>query len=100
MVKGRQVSNEEMKEYLRAKLKPAADELPTIERRKQLREAFNLSQRELARRLNVSSATMSGWESGRNNPTGEGRQRYIAFCRDAEEVLAEQERNADDKAEG
>lgn len=89
------MSNEEMKEFLRKRLQPTQNELPTPERRKQLRKAFKMSQRELAEHLGVSDAAISAWEVGRNNPTGEMRAKYLAFCRNAEEVLAEQERNAD-----
>lgn len=65
------------------------DELPAVEKRKALRKAFKLSQRELAEQLGVALSTVSAWEVGRNEPRGDVRQRYLAFCRAAEEVLRE-----------
>ncbi len=35
-----------------------------------IRQTFSLSQRDLAKALNVSPATVSRWESGSNEPTG------------------------------
>ncbi|MEU9397719.1 helix-turn-helix transcriptional regulator [Streptomyces sp. NPDC048324] len=86
------MSDEEMKDFLRMRLQPKSSyELPPVERRKLLRQAFGLSQRELGEQIGVSDASISTWESGKSTPRGEARKRYIAFCRAAEEVLTELE---------
>jgi DNA-binding transcriptional regulator YiaG len=81
-----------MKDFLRMRLQPERTyELPPVEKRKQLREAFGLSQKELATQLGVGLSTIYAWESGRNEPRGQARMKYVTFCRTAEEVLKEQE---------
>lgn len=98
------MSNEELMKFLRDRITgkgPGKSGLPTPERRRELREAFRLSQRELASQLETTAASISAWENGKYDPTGELRERYLAFCRNAEKVLEEiAEGNADDKAEG
>lgn len=87
------VSDEEMKDFLRMRLQPETMlELPPVERRKPLREAFGLSQVDLAKQLGVSDAALSKWESGKSTPRGEGRRKYAAFCKTAEDVLKEREK--------
>ncbi|MGW0713092.1 helix-turn-helix domain-containing protein [Streptomyces sp. NPDC002643] len=89
---GNYVSDEEMKDFLRMRLQPEMSlDLPPVERRKQLREAFGLSQVALAQQLGVSDAALSKWESGKSNPRGDARKRYASFCKTAEEVLKERE---------
>lgn len=91
------MANEEMTEFLRKRIAGVGKRmsLPSPERRRELRVAFRLSQRELADRLETTAASISAWENGKYDPTGELLDKYLMFCRNAEEVLAEQERNAD-----
>jgi transcriptional regulator with XRE-family HTH domain len=86
------VSDESMKDFLRMRLQPEmSQELPPIERRKELRNAFGLKRKELAEQMGVSIATIGAWETGRNEPRGDSRTKYLAFCRAAEEILRERE---------
>ncbi|MEU4352892.1 helix-turn-helix transcriptional regulator [Streptomyces sp. NPDC023838] len=73
-------------------------ELPPVDRRKPLREAFGLSQAELGKQLGVSDASVSKWESGKSTPRGDTRKRYLAFCKAAEEILKEREGGTSDGA--
>lgn len=63
-------------------------ELPSAQRRRELREAMNLSRAQVARTLQVSPSTVGGWETGRD-PSGEVRERYAYFLRAVEGRLAE-----------
>lgn len=45
----------------------------------QLRKNNNLSQKDLAEKLNVSNKTISGWECGRNTPNFEDIQKLSTF---------------------
>lgn len=57
--------------------------LPSTERRRQLREELGLSRAQVARVLEVSPSTLSGWESGRD-PSGEHRTKYAYFLEQAD----------------
>lgn len=50
------------------------------ERVKQVRSELKLSQKEMAKELGVSFATINRWENSRNNPTYEALQRFEQFC--------------------
>jgi hypothetical protein len=54
----------------------AADDLPEPAERRELRRAARLSQVQVAEAVGVSRETVSAWETGRWEPTGEGRARY------------------------
>ncbi|MCG0068453.1 helix-turn-helix domain-containing protein [Streptomyces tricolor] len=60
--------------------------LPPAERRRQLRDEVGLSRAEVARALGVSPSTLGGWEAGRD-PSGETREQYAYFLRQAEEKI-------------
>lgn len=62
--------------------------LPTPAECRRLREVFNLSQGDIARELGVTPPTISRWESGDRQPTGEQRSDYAALLRE----LADRER--------
>lgn len=48
-------------------------------RLKELREEFNLSQKELAQKLNVSTGAIGMWETGERTPTIEGLKKIAEF---------------------
>lgn len=50
--------------------------LPPPDERRRLREAFQVTQQELADALTVSRRTIHAWETGNGNPTGTNRERY------------------------
>jgi DNA-binding transcriptional regulator YiaG len=50
--------------------------LPDPAERKRLREAFQVTQKDLAAVIGVSRKTVVNWESGQWNPTGENRENY------------------------
>lgn len=66
--------------------------LPSPERRRELRERARLSKAQVARALGVSPSTVTGWESGSRDPSGELRAKY-AYLLDglAAKVAAETE---------
>ncbi|MCM1259812.1 MAG: helix-turn-helix domain-containing protein [Prevotella sp.] len=45
-----------------------------------VRVELNLSQTELAQKLNVSVASISRWEMGKTEPTRKGMAIFEAFC--------------------
>jgi len=51
-------------------------ELPEPSERRRLREAFGLSQDDIAQELGVSRKTVSTWETGRSNPSGDRLTQY------------------------
>ena len=53
-----------------------------------LRQRFDLSQRELAAALQVSGATLSRWENGRERPTGVRALRLARMLHELLEVAA------------
>ncbi|WP_329182791.1 helix-turn-helix domain-containing protein [Actinacidiphila glaucinigra] len=62
--------------------------LPPAEKRRSLREALNLSRAQVARALQVSPSTVTGWETGRD-PSGDTRDRYAYFLQSAQDKLTE-----------
>ena len=56
-------------------------ELPAPEIRVKLRQAFSVTQAELAVALGVSRQTVNAWERGSKEPSGENRQRYAKLLR-------------------
>lgn len=68
-------------------------ELPPVERRKELRMVFGLTMKELGEKVGVSESAISSYESGRRTPRGQAKARYLKFCRNAEEVLKEQQKD-------
>jgi transcriptional regulator with XRE-family HTH domain len=96
------MSDNGMAEFLRKKLSGedgSGDDLPTPERRKELRLSFGLSLRVLAERLGTTATTISSWERGVNRPSGELRERYAEFCRTAERILKEAESTTEGESE-
>jgi DNA-binding transcriptional regulator YiaG len=53
--------------------------LPSPAAGRSLRENAGLTQTDLARALNVSTAAISLWETGRRRPRDEQRERYVAL---------------------
>lgn len=51
-------------------------ELPEPRERIRLRQRFGATQEEVARALKVTRKTVSSWEQGISEPTGERRTRY------------------------
>ena len=51
-------------------------ELPEPGERVRLRQHFGVTQEEVARALKVTRKTVSSWEQGISEPTGERRTRY------------------------
>lgn len=51
-------------------------DLPEPEERVRLRQRFGVTQEEVARALKVTRKTVSSWEQGISEPTGERRTRY------------------------
>lgn len=60
--------------------------LPSVEERRALRAALNLSQAQVARAIGVNPTTVGGWESGRE-PTGDIREKYAYFLEAARTKL-------------
>ncbi|MFI7352185.1 helix-turn-helix domain-containing protein [Streptomyces sp. NPDC049936] len=58
--------------------------LPPADERRRLREAMGLSRAQVARALEVSPSTLSGWENGRD-PAGAPRERYAYFLQQAQD---------------
>lgn len=50
--------------------------LPPTWKRRPLREAMDLRQKDLAILCDTTESSISSWESGRREPTGEGGRRY------------------------
>lgn len=80
------------------RLQPKMTDLPPVAERKTLRETFGLTQQELADYLGIGLSTVYAWESGRNEPRGEKRKKYLAFCIAAKELLTENKKGG--KANG
>ncbi|MCI6715885.1 MAG: helix-turn-helix transcriptional regulator [Bacilli bacterium] len=55
----------------------------------QVRVQMNLTQTELANKLNVSFATISRWENGKVNPTKKALLTFQKFCRENKIVFEE-----------
>ncbi|MFJ3205837.1 helix-turn-helix transcriptional regulator [Streptomyces sp. NPDC086989] len=51
--------------------------LPPPEERKRVRKAYGVTQVDLAKELNVHRITVSAWERGTYDPTGETRAKYL-----------------------
>lgn len=49
---------------------------------KKAREALCLSQEDLARKLNVSFATVNRWENGKTTPNKLTMKAFYTFCKD------------------
>ena len=49
---------------------------------KQIRAVQNISQEDLARKLNVSFATINRWETGKNLPSKMAQRNIEEFCKD------------------
>ncbi|MFF4741291.1 helix-turn-helix transcriptional regulator [Streptomyces sp. NPDC001262] len=64
-------------EARRKKPKREATDLPTPEERKRVRKAYGLTQGGMAESLGVHRITVSAWERGTYDPTGETRARYL-----------------------
>jgi DNA-binding transcriptional regulator YiaG len=56
-------------------------DLPSPAQRRALREAAGLSQRELAKAIGVSQASIAHWEASRRVPRGKCLERYVAGLR-------------------
>ena len=56
--------------------------METKERVRTLRDRMGLSQEALARELNVSTATVQSWESGRRTPSGPSLRLIEIYERD------------------
>jgi DNA-binding transcriptional regulator YiaG len=52
------------------------NDLPKATERKRLREAWGLSQEQVAEALGVTRGSVSAWEAGRWEPAGENRTEY------------------------
>ncbi len=48
---------------------------------RELRQAMVLSQKEFAKKLNVSFATVNRWENGHHKPTYKARRQILSLCR-------------------
>ena len=73
------------------------DDLPEPAERKRLREAWKLSQGQVADALGVTRGSVSGWESGRWEPAGETRAQYIYLLNSiAERLSARQQGGTED----
>lgn len=55
----------------------AAEALPEPAVRVELRRALGIQQREIAKAVGVSVQSVWAWETGRSEPAGEHRVRYI-----------------------
>jgi DNA-binding transcriptional regulator YiaG len=64
--------------------------LPAPAERVRLREAFGISQTQLAEALNVNRRTVYMWESGRGEPTGPNRDAYAAVLSAWADTLKQQ----------
>jgi transcriptional regulator with XRE-family HTH domain len=47
---------------------------------KEVRKELSITQEQLARDLNVSSATLSRWENNHNTPSRLARMRLLEYC--------------------
>ncbi|MFD9684090.1 helix-turn-helix transcriptional regulator, partial [Rhodococcus sp. NPDC059969] len=57
--------------------KPAADGLPVPAERAQIRKAAKWKQTDVAELIGVHRLTVSAWERGESEPTGEARSKYV-----------------------
>lgn len=56
-----------------------------------IRAKLNISQTELANKLNVSFSTINRWETGKAMPTRKAILAFDLFCKDNEIVIDESE---------
>jgi transcriptional regulator with XRE-family HTH domain len=61
--------------------------LPPVVIRRALREAAGLSQNQLAQQIDVTRETVSRWETGSHEPTGDKRVAYAAALFELQRVL-------------
>ena len=60
--------------------------LPSPEKRRWLREGAGLSQADIARSLGTSAASVSRYETGDREPSGQIRDKYIEACEELARV--------------
>ena len=65
------------------------DPLPPVADRKRLRNAWNLTQKQVADAIGVTPGNVGGWEAGRWEPTGAHRVEYAYLLRNIAERLGE-----------
>jgi DNA-binding transcriptional regulator YiaG len=66
-----------VRKLISEKADDALGKLPDPEEQLRLRNSAGLSQRDLARLMGVTRVSVSYWERGRNEPSGENRARYV-----------------------
>ena len=66
----------------------ATGKLPAPRRRRQIREAAQVSQRELAAALGVSVMTLNRWERGLARPRGKNAAAYASLLEQLEDATA------------
>ena len=71
--------------------KGAATELPTPEERKRVRKAYGLTQDGMAEALGVHRITVSAWERGAYDPTGDTRTQYLQLFAHMKKEIGEDE---------
>lgn len=65
-------------EARRKKVRTRDEALPPPEERKRVRKAYGVTQGDLADELGVHRITVSAWERGTYDPTGETLDKYLA----------------------
>ncbi|MFD0353637.1 helix-turn-helix transcriptional regulator [Streptomyces sp. NPDC127110] len=64
-------------EARRKKPKANVETLPPPEERKRVRKAYGITQADVADSVGVHRITVSAWERGTYDPTGDARARYM-----------------------
>jgi DNA-binding transcriptional regulator YiaG len=67
-----------VRKLISEKADAAPGKLPDPQEQLRLRNGAGLSQRDLAGLMGVTRVSISYWERGRNEPSGENRARYVA----------------------
>lgn len=85
--KGNRNEGEMIKELEAKRRRPLVAPLPEPAERKSIRVRYGVSMQALADVVGVSRLSVSAWERGTSEPTGENASRYAQALREMKEII-------------